>query len=74
MDLVGYYLTTFQKYDFLIITIDVAEGTAVFYAQEDTGKKHIVEQNIDYTTLDVSVRFYLEKSEKYQVLMFPSDH
>jgi len=55
---------------FLVITIDVEDGTAMFKAKEDDGMPDVVAQFIEYTDLDVSVKFFLEDG----VLIFPSDH
>jgi hypothetical protein len=75
IDLIASYIPRFEKFDFVLLTIDVTEGKALFYAQEDSGMPHFLEQAIYYTDLDVSIRLYLERSEEpYLVLMFPSDH
>lgn len=70
LDVVGSYMRKFMRYNFLILIFDVNDGEAVFYAQEDTGQSKIVRQEIPYTDLDVSVKFYLIDN----VLMFPSDY
>jgi hypothetical protein len=51
-------------------TLDVVGSYMCFYAREDTGLPNVVEQFIEYTDLDVSIKLYLEE----KVLMFPSDH
>lgn len=59
------------KYDFLVLTFDLTgENAVVFTAKEDDGRPNIAEQYIPFTTLDVSVKLYMEGN----VVLFPSDH
>ena len=70
MDVVGSYMQNLEDFSFLVICFDVHDSKCQFYAKEDTNKPNIVEQFIEYTDLDVSIRLYLQD----KVLMFPSDH
>lgn len=71
VDLISSYFRQLAKYDFLICTIDLDnEGGAIFSAREDTGRKPVVTQEIEYTDLKVSVKLYLIDG----ILLFPSDY
>jgi hypothetical protein len=70
LDVVGSYMSIFNDFSFLVLYFDVEESHCRFYAREDTGLPNVVEQFIEYTDLDVSIKLYLEE----KVLMFPSDH
>ena len=70
LDVIASYYKEFKKYSFLVITFDVANSSCIFNAREDTGKKPVRTQNIEYTDLTVSIKLYLTNN----VLMFPSDY
>jgi hypothetical protein len=70
LDIVGSYIDTFEKYVFLVIYYDVENMACNFYVNADSDEPNIIEQYIEYTDLDVSVKLYFEG----KVLMFPSDH
>lgn len=70
LDVVGSYMYGFKDYSFLVICFDVQDSQCKFYAKEDSGQPNIVEQAIEYTDLDVSIKLFFENG----VLMFPSDH
>ena len=70
VDVVGSYMPQFKKYDFLVLTFDVDNGSCVFTAKEDSDRKPIVTQDIPYTDLTVSIKLFYENG----VLLFPSDH
>jgi hypothetical protein len=67
LDVIGSY-----RYDhpFLVIQFDVADGSCLYTAREDSGLPPISTQHIPYTDLDVSIQLYWESG----VLLFPSDH
>jgi hypothetical protein len=72
LDMIWSYAGKLRKYPIVFITVDVdtENGTAVFYAKEDSGKPDIVRQEIEFTSLDVSVKLYYQNN----VVMFPSDY
>jgi len=70
LDVVASYWPKLRNHGFLLITLDVKDGQAMFTVKEDTGKPNIVSQFIEFTDLDVSIQLYLENN----VLIFPSDH
>jgi len=70
LDVIASYYKELKKYAFLVITFDVADSKCVFNAREDTGRKAVCMQKIEYTDLKISVKLYLTNS----VLMFPSDY
>jgi hypothetical protein len=68
MDVIGSYAPYEQP--FLVMTMDVEDEKATFTVREDSDRPIIIEQHIDYTDLDVSIRLFFTDG----VLMFPSDY
>lgn len=55
--------------DFLIVTMDVKDDKGTFTVKEDTISPVLIEQVIEFTDLEVSVKFFIENG----AMMFPSD-
>lgn len=71
LDVMASYYPKLKGEDFVsfIFDVDTANNTCHFYAT-DGNKKVLIEQDIEYTDLDVSVKFFFTNN----VLMFPSDY
>jgi len=70
LDVVGSYYEQMKTFDFLVLTFDVEGRKATFTASEDVGLPAIINQEIEYTDLTVSIKLFLENG----ILLFPSDH
>ena len=70
LDVVASYLPRLKKYEFLVVYFDVDENKCQFHVREDSDLPDVVIQEIPFTDLDVSVKFYLIDG----MLMFPSDY
>lgn len=75
LDVVGSYMDKIRasKEDFLIFTFDVDDSKCRFECKNDN-RKIILSQDIEYTDLKHSVKFWMEYDGVHYVLMFPSDH
>lgn len=56
--------------DIVFLNFDVDDGKCEFYGKLDSPLPKFIRQEIEFTDLDVSVKFYLQNG----VLMFPSDY
>jgi hypothetical protein len=70
LDVIGSYKSILDKYSFLSLHFDVQENKCHFYVQEDTGLPKLIEQQIEFTDLEVSVQLFWEGG----TVLFPSDH
>jgi hypothetical protein len=53
---VGSYINKLRNYEFFVMCFDIDNMTCNFFAKEDIGEPKIIEQCIEYTDLDVSIK------------------
>jgi len=70
LDVVASYLPRLKKYEFFVVYFDVDGSKCHFHVREDSDLPNVVVQEIPFTALEVSVKFYLIDG----MLMFPSDY
>jgi hypothetical protein len=70
LDVVGSYYDRMKSFDFLVLTFDVEGNGASFNVRQDDDLPPIINQEIEYTDLTVSIKLFLENG----ILLFPSDH
>jgi len=70
LDVVNSYIKELKEFGFAVIYFDVKDGKCTFHVKRDSNLPDIVCQEIPFTDLTVSVKWFLEEG----VLLFPSDH
>lgn len=70
LDMIASYSEKLREKPFSVLTVDVDGNSAIFEAREDSDEPPFIRQEIEFTDLACSVKFFFSDN----VLMFPSDY